>query len=35
MNVVLQDINKRYGSLQALRNVTVDIRSGSVHALVG
>jgi ABC-type sugar transport system ATPase subunit len=35
MNVVLQGINKRYGSLQALRDVTVDIRSGTVHALVG
>ncbi len=35
MNAVLQDISKRYGSLQALRDVTVDIRSGTVHALVG
>jgi ABC-type sugar transport system ATPase subunit len=35
MNAVLQGINKRYGSLPALRDVTVDIRSGTVHALVG
>jgi ABC-type sugar transport system ATPase subunit len=35
MNAVLQDISKRYGSLQALRDVSVDIRSGTVHALVG
>ena len=35
MDAVLQGINKRYGSLQALRDVSVDIRSGTVHALVG
>jgi ABC-type sugar transport system ATPase subunit len=35
MNAVLQEISKRYGSLQALSDVSVDIRGGTVHALVG
>lgn len=35
MNVDLQGINKRFGNLQALHDVHVHIRSGTVHALVG
>ncbi|MDC7235740.1 MAG: sugar ABC transporter ATP-binding protein [Spirochaetales bacterium] len=31
----LQGISKRYGGLQALDNVSLDIRSHEVHALVG
>jgi ABC-type sugar transport system ATPase subunit len=35
VKVDLQGISKRFGSLQALRDVHVSIRSGTVHALVG
>jgi ABC-type sugar transport system ATPase subunit len=36
-NVLIQllDISKRYGGLQALDNVSIDIRKGEVHAVVG
>lgn len=35
MKVDLHGISKRFGNLQALRDVDVNIRSGTVHALVG
>lgn len=35
MNVELRNISKRFGSLQALADVSVSIGSGTVHALVG
>ncbi|MFC7550791.1 sugar ABC transporter ATP-binding protein [Plantactinospora sp. GCM10030261] len=35
MNVELSRISRRFGSLQALSSVSVTIRPGTVHALVG
>ncbi|WP_436642682.1 ABC transporter ATP-binding protein [Microbaculum sp. FT89] len=29
------DVNKRFGGLQALNNVTLDVEEGSVHAIIG
>jgi len=31
----VNDVNKRFGGLQALNNVTLDIEEGSVHAIIG
>jgi len=33
--IIVQDLVKHYGSTQALRGVSLEIDSGSVHALVG
>jgi len=33
--VALRDISKRFGATQALADVTLELRSGEVHALVG
>lgn len=33
--VALQDVSKSYGPIQAIRNVSFDIRAGEVHALLG
>ena len=33
--IELQNISKRYGGLQALDDVSIDIRRGEVHAVVG
>ena len=33
--VSMQGISKRYGSVQALKEVTFEVESGSIHALVG
>jgi len=31
----VQNVNKRFGGLQALNNVNLDVEKGSVHALIG
>ena len=31
----VQNVNKRFGGLQALNNVNLDVAEGSVHALIG
>ncbi len=31
----VQNVNKRFGGLQALNNVNLDVAQGSVHALIG
>jgi ABC-type sugar transport system ATPase subunit len=33
--VELRDVSKRYGSVRALRGVSLSVQPGSVHALVG
>ena len=31
----VQNVNKRFGGLQALNNVNLSVTEGSVHALIG
>ncbi len=31
----VQNVNKRFGGLQALNNVNLDVQEGSVHAIIG
>ena len=33
--IALKEISKRFGTTQALRKVSIDIRSGEIHALLG
>ena len=33
--VSMQGISKRYGTVQALNNVTFEVEAGTIHALVG
>ena len=33
--LAVEGLTKQYGGVRALRNVSLDIRSGEVHALVG
>src|SRR5690348_11930293 len=33
--LALRDIDKRYGNVQALRAATLEVRPGTVHALLG
>src|ERR1700738_4094544 len=35
MSLVVQNISKRFGTFQALKNVSVDVQSGSLLALLG
>ncbi|MEL6426550.1 MAG: ATP-binding cassette domain-containing protein, partial [Pseudomonadota bacterium] len=31
----VQNVNKRFGGLQALNNVNLNVEAGSVHAIIG
>lgn len=33
--LVIDDVSKRFGGLQALRNVSFDVKQGEIHALIG
>lgn len=33
--VVVRDVTRRYGAVQALRGVSLELRAGEIHALVG
>ena len=35
MNIELRGISKRFGSVQANRNISLDIRAGEVLGLLG
>ncbi|MEL6680558.1 MAG: ATP-binding cassette domain-containing protein, partial [Pseudomonadota bacterium] len=31
----VQNVNKRFGGLQALNNVNLNVEAGTVHAIIG